>query len=133
MTFGPGRYQKPHDGAAVRGATLGVNDLSYYVKAMTRGEQGTAKGTPAQAMDYLTDGHDMRRDPAFSEGEVAYISRMGEGWKTEMEGGKVPLVGFGRLNGITDEATLREAIEDSCKPEAHSLRKGAKTGTSALS
>jgi len=106
--------------------------LSYYVKAMTRGEKGSAKGSPTQAMDYLTDGHDQRRDPAFSDGEVQYIARMGEGWKTEQEGGKVPMVGYGRLDGIQDQAVLREAFEDGCQPEAHSLAKGAKTGYLSL-
>lgn len=106
--------------------------MSYYVKAMTRGKKGRAKGSPTQAMDYLTDGHDQRRDPAFSDGEVQYIARMGEGWKTEQEGGKVPMVGYGRLEGIQDQAVLREAFNDACQPEAHSLAKGAKTGYLSL-
>ena len=73
----------PHGGGAARGARKGEKALSFYVKVMTRGEKGTAGGSPSQAMDYLTDGHDQRRIPAFSEGEVEYIARMGEGWKTE--------------------------------------------------
>ncbi len=106
--------------------------VSFYVKVMTRGEKGTAKGTPAQAMDYLTDGHDQRRGPAFSESEVDYIARMGEGWKTEIEGGRTPLVGFGRLKGFDDQHVLREVFEDSCKPECHSIVKGAMTGYKSI-
>lgn len=79
-------------------------------------------------MDYISDGHDSRRDPTFSEGEVEYIARMGEGWKTEMEGGRVPLVGFGRLDGVENEGILREVFDDACHPEAHSKVKGGTTG-----
>jgi hypothetical protein len=106
--------------------------MSFYVKVMTRGEKGTAQGSPSQAMDYLTDGHDQRRVPAFSEGEVEYIARMGEGWKTEMEGGRIPLVGFGILKGFEDQAVLREAFEDACRPQWHSAVKGGKTGYKSI-
>lgn len=106
--------------------------MSFYVKVMTRGEKGTAQGSPSQAMDYLTDGHDQRRLPAFSEGEVEYIARMGEGWKTEMEGGRIPMVGFGRLKGIEDQAVLRDVFEDSCKPSYQSAVKGGTTGYKSI-
>lgn len=114
-----------HSRSRGKGRERGV---SYYVKAMTRGEGGKAKGTPAQAMDYLTDGHDHRKEAAISDGELEYIARMGEGWKTELEGGRIPMVGYGRLEGIQDDQILRAAFEDSCQPEAHSLAKGGKTG-----
>lgn len=122
----------PHGGGAARGARKGEKALSFYVKVMTRGEKGTAQGSPSQAMDYLTDGHDQRRGPAFSEGEVEYIARMGEGWKTELEGGRIPMVGFGRLKGIEDQATLREVFEDSCKPSYQSAVKGGTTGYKSI-
>lgn len=122
----------PHGGGAARGARKGEKALSFYVKVMTRGEKGTARGSPSQAMDYLTDGHDQRRGPAFSEGEVDYIARTGEGWKTELEGGRIPMVGFGRLKGIEDQAVLRDVFEDSCKPSYHSAVKGGKTGYKSI-
>jgi hypothetical protein len=37
----------------------------YYVKVVTRSSGGSAKGTPRRAVDYITDGHDARRDPAY--------------------------------------------------------------------
>lgn len=122
----------PHGGGAARGARKGEKALSFYVKVMTRGEKGTAQGSPSQAMDYLTDGHDQRRVPAVSEGEVEYIARMGEGWKTEMEGGRIPMVGFGRLKGIEDQAILRDVFEDSCKPSYQSAVKGGTTGYKSI-
>ena len=69
----------------------------YYVKAVTRSPGAAVKGSPRQAVDYITDGHDLRRDPGYSDAELAYIARMGEGWKTDLEGGRVPLVGCGVL------------------------------------
>jgi hypothetical protein len=122
----------PHGGGAARGARKGEKALSFYVKVMTRGEKGTAQGSPSQAMDYLTDGHDQRRVPAVSEGEVEYIARMGEGWKTELEGGRIPMVGFGRLKGIEDQAVLRDVFEDSCKPSYQSAVKGGTTGYKSI-
>ncbi|HEY4392760.1 MAG TPA: hypothetical protein VGP64_01805 [Polyangia bacterium] len=54
----------------------------FYVKVATRGTATAKKGSPRQALDYITDGHDTRRDPGYSDGELAYIARMGEEWKT---------------------------------------------------
>jgi hypothetical protein len=88
----------------------------YYVKVVTRSSGGSAKGTPRQALEYITDGHDARRDPAFSAAEIAYIARMGEGWKTELEGGRVPLVGLGALTRITDHDELASRFEGACQP-----------------
>jgi len=88
----------------------------YYVKVATRGQGTARRGSPRQALDYLTDGHDERREPGYSDAELAYIARLDEGWKTDLEGGRVPLVGLGTLESVADQATLREAFEDSCLP-----------------
>ena len=51
------------------------------MKVVTRGATAlTAKGTPSQALAYITDGHDSRRDPGYSDAELVYVARMGEGW-----------------------------------------------------
>ena len=82
----------------------------------TRGGATARKGSPRQALDYITDGHDRRRDPGYSDGELAYIARMGDGWKTDLEGGRVPLTGFGLLAGESDEAKMGAEFEASCLP-----------------
>ncbi|MGD0839218.1 MAG: hypothetical protein ABSB49_21490, partial [Polyangia bacterium] len=48
------------------------------------------------------------------------IARMDPGWKTSLEGGRVPLVGFGQLAGELDQEKLAQRFEDSCLPY-HSL------------
>jgi hypothetical protein len=89
----------------------------YYVKVVTRGATAvTAKGSPRQALAYITDGHDSRRDPGYSDAELVYVARMGEGWKTDLEDGRVPLVGFGVLRDGRDEAKMAAAFEDACLP-----------------
>jgi hypothetical protein len=88
----------------------------YYVKVVTRSSGGSAKGTPRRAIDYITDGHDARRDPAYSQAELRYIARLGEGWKTDFEGGRVPLVGFGTLAGVQDVDELAARFEGACQP-----------------
>jgi hypothetical protein len=88
----------------------------YYVKAMTRSSRASAKGTPRRAIGYITDNHDARRDPGCSDAELRYIARLGEGWKTELEGGRVPLVGFGNLEGVTDIEELTSRFEGACQP-----------------
>src|SRR5664279_5808055 len=93
--------------------------MAYYVRVATRGSAAT--GSPKQALNYITDGHDARRDPSYSDAELHYIARMDAGWKTDLEGGRVPLVGFGTLAGELDEKKLAERFEDSCQPY-HSLR-----------
>lgn len=87
----------------------------YYLKVATRGAGARAKGSPRQALRYITDGHDARRDPGYSDGELRYIARMGEGWKTELEGGRVPLAGFGELAGLGDEAEMRRRFDEACQ------------------
>jgi hypothetical protein len=93
--------------------------VSYYVRVATRGS--ATRGTPRQALNYITDGHDARRDPSYSDAELHYIARMDPGWKTDLEGGRVPLVGFGELAGETDEKALATRFEDSCQPY-HDIR-----------
>jgi hypothetical protein len=88
--------------------------MSYYVRVATRGS--AKKGTPGQALNYITDGHDARRDSSYSDAELHYIARMDPGWKTDLEGGRVPLVGFGQLSSERDEAQLAKRFEDACLP-----------------
>jgi hypothetical protein len=101
----------------------------YYVKVVTRGAKSTVKGTPAQALDYISDGHDARRDPGYSDAELAYIARMDEGWKTELEGGRVPLVGLGGLRGETDEKKMAIAFGDASQPHDKRATTGYKSIT----
>ena len=88
--------------------------MAYYVRVATRGS--AAKGTPKQALNYITDGHDSRRDPSYSDAELHYIARMDPGWKTDLEGGRVPLVGCGQLAGERDEGSLASRFEHACQP-----------------
>jgi hypothetical protein len=104
----------------------------FYVKVATRGGATATKGSPRQALDYITDGHDTRRDPGYSDGELAYIARMGEGWKTDLEGGRVPLTGFGLLAGESDEAKMRAEFEASCLPTDRCATIGYKSITFTL-
>ena len=40
--------------------------------------RGSAKtGSPRQALNYITDGHDARRDSSYSDAELHYMARMG--------------------------------------------------------
>jgi len=89
--------------------------MTYYVRVATRGS--AQKGTPRQALNYITDGHDARRDASYSDA----ISRMDPGCKTDLEGGRVPLVGFGVLAGERDENQLANRFEDACQPY-HDIR-----------
>jgi hypothetical protein len=104
----------------------------FYVKVATRGGATARKGSPRQALDYITDGHDTRRDPGYSDSELAYIARMGEGWKTDLEGGRVPLTGFGLLAGESDEAKMRAEFEASCLPTDRCATVGYKSITFTL-
>ena len=61
----------------------------YYVRCNTRSSGASAKGTPGQALDYITDAHDAESDPSYSHAELAYIARLDPGWKTDLEGGRV--------------------------------------------
>jgi hypothetical protein len=87
-------------------------ELAYAgpVQATTTLTQG------AHALDYLTDGHDEARPGTYSNSELSYIARSAPGWKTELEGGSVGLHGFGALQGVSEEAELREQFESACLP-----------------
>ena len=51
----------------------------YYVHCDTRSSGASAKGTPARALQYITDAHDAERDPTYSHEELAYITRLDPG------------------------------------------------------
>jgi hypothetical protein len=104
----------------------------YYVKVVTRGAKSVVKGSPAQAIDYITDGHDSRRDAGYSDAELAYIARMDPGWKTDLEGGRVPLVGLGSLQGESDEKRMAVAFEDASQPHDKRATTGYKSITFTL-
>jgi hypothetical protein len=88
--------------------------MAYYARVATRGS--AKKGTPGQALNYITDGHDARRDPSYSDAELHYIARMDPGWKTDLEGGRVPLVGIGVLASERDQDQLAIRFEHACQP-----------------
>jgi hypothetical protein len=87
----------------------------YYVKVATRGAKALKTGSPRQALEYISDGHDARRDAGYSDGELAYIARMGDGWKTDLERGRIPLVGLGELRGVGDQRVLATGFEEACQ------------------
>jgi hypothetical protein len=88
----------------------------YYVRCTTRSSGASSKGTPRQALAYITDAHERERDPSCSGAELAYIARLDPGWKTTLEGGRVPLVGLGALQSVTDAETLSRKFEAACQP-----------------
>jgi hypothetical protein len=90
--------------------------MSYYVRCNTRSSGATSKGTAAQALDYITDAHDSERDPSFSNPELRYIARLDPGWKQDLEGGRLPLIGLGALHGCTDQAKLAHDFQEACQP-----------------
>ena len=49
--------------------------MTYYVRVATRGLAKT--GSPHQALDYITNGHDARRNSSYSDAELHYMARMG--------------------------------------------------------
>jgi hypothetical protein len=123
---GPRMHFHPTEAKPLAGYGAGT---VYYVKVVTRGAKTRAKGTTRQAIDYITDGHDTRRDPGYSDAELAYVARMGEGWKTELEGGRVPLVGLGSLRGHTDEKRMAEELERACLPNIKRATPGYRSFT----
>jgi hypothetical protein len=88
----------------------------YYVRCNTRSSGASAKGTPGQALDYITDAHDAERDPTYSHAELTYIARLDPGWKADLEGGRIPLVGLGGLRACDDQAALARGFEAACQP-----------------
>ena len=106
--------QMPHGGKAARGAQIGRT--VYYVRCSTRSSGASSKGTPEQAIRYITDAHDAERDPAYSYEELRYIARLDPGWKADLEGGRLPLVGLGALYGVHDQQTLAQEFGRACLP-----------------
>jgi hypothetical protein len=123
----------------------------YYVRAATRGSDSKRRGTPRQAIAYITGSRDEWRDPGMSTKELEFVAQMGPAWsareaivsitreagawmvgagsalaylgrhedgpKREFEGGRVPLVGFGRLAGDwADERDLTANFQWDCFP-----------------
>ena len=87
----------------------------FYVRVATRSSGSAAQGSPRQALGYLADNHDRERDAGCSEAEFNYIARLDPGWKTDLEGGRGPLVGYGTLKGVTEDQ-LVSRFEDACQP-----------------
>ena len=87
----------------------------FYVRVATRSSGAAAQGSPRQALGYLADNHDREHDAGSSEAELNYIARLDPGWKTDLEGGRVPLVGYGTLKGVTEDQ-LVSRFEDACQP-----------------
>jgi hypothetical protein len=52
----------------------------YCVKVATRSSRASVKASPRRAVAYITDNHDLYRDPGCSHAELRHIARMGEGW-----------------------------------------------------
>jgi hypothetical protein len=123
----------------------------YYVRAATRGSDSARRGTPRQAIAYITGSRDEWRDPGMSPKELEFVARIGPEWtgrgalvsigrerrnwadaavsalaylgrhedgpKREVEGGRVPLVGFGTLAGDwQDERHLTANFQWDCFP-----------------
>ncbi len=93
--------------------------MAYYVRMASWGSGGNA--SPRQALSYITDGHDARRDTKCSEHELRYIARMDAGWKADVDSGRVLLVGYGELAGEPDQERLARRFESSCQPTHHAL------------
>lgn len=87
----------------------------YYCQFKTRGPGAASQGSPVQAFDYISDGHDERDRSAYSAPELEYIARSGAGWKVELEGGPVPVVAHGSLRDLAG-AELKDRWLDACQP-----------------
>jgi hypothetical protein len=122
----PRMYFYPTEAKPLAGSDAGA---VYYVKVVTRGANTRVKGSPRQAIDYITDGHDMRRDPGYSDAELAYVARMGDGWKTDLEHGRVPLVGLGSLRDESDEKRMAAELERACLPNGKRATAGYRSFT----
>lgn len=101
-------------------------NMPFYANVQTRSSGGAAKGSPGQAMAYLQDDHDSRRETNLSQGEVEYIARSGEGWKREQEGGEIALHATGRTAGLDQEHT-RAQFEYDCTPHYQPANGGTPT------
>jgi hypothetical protein len=76
-------------------------------------------------MDYLTDDHDSKRLAQVAAAELDYMARSNPGFKTNLEGGKIALNGYGQCEGMT-EAEMRKHFAETCIPK-HRDSLGRKT------
>jgi len=103
----------------------------FYVRIKTITEwQG--RQTAQQAIDYITDDHDSKRLGNINDEMIAYICRLDPGYKTEHEGGKVPLIGHGSVKHLTDFKELNWEFNQSTIPADVRGTKGYKTITLTL-
>jgi hypothetical protein len=93
------------------GEAVGV----YYTRLKTRGPGAASAGSPSDAFNYIGDGHDEHETARYSAAELEYIARSGDGWKTELEGGPVPVLAHGTLKDVAPDK-LRDAWQDACQP-----------------
>jgi hypothetical protein len=52
----------------------------YYVRAATRGSDSKRRGTPRQAIAYITGSRDEWRDPGMSRKELEFVAHMRPAW-----------------------------------------------------
>jgi hypothetical protein len=114
--LGIGEVEQPCGSLSLVGHDPLEHRCVYYVKVATRSSRALVRGSPRRAVAYITDNHDARRDPGCSDAELRYIARLGEGWKTELEGGRLPLVGFGILSDVRNQEELAARFEGACQP-----------------
>jgi len=105
-----------HGGGAPRELLLRRKNVAvFYGNIKTRSSGATNKGTPTQAVDYLQDDHDSKRMAMVGEAEIAYMARINPGYKTNLEGGRIPLNGYGKCKGLS-ENEMRAVFAESCIP-----------------
>ncbi|MDR2560739.1 MAG: hypothetical protein LBC63_03075 [Holophagales bacterium] len=100
-----------------------------YIETITEWQ---GRRTAQQAIDYITDDHDSKRLANINEEMIAYICRLDPGYKTEHEGGKVPLVGHGAVKDIADFEVLNWEFNQSTIPNDVRGTKGYKSITLTL-
>ena len=88
----------------------------YYVRCNTRSSGASAKGTPTQALEYITGAHDAERDPSYSSAELAYIARLDPGWKQDLEGGRIAAGRSRRAPGLHRPGGARSRLRGACQP-----------------
>jgi len=103
----------------------------FYIYMETISDEN-GKRTVQQAIDYITDDHDSKRLGNITDQMIAYICRIDSGYKTEHEGGKVPLVGHGLLTDITDLRELTWQFNEATIPANPRGKKGYKSVTLTL-
>jgi hypothetical protein len=103
----------------------------FYVYMETISDEG-GKRTVQQAIDYITDDHDSKRLGNINDQMIAYICRIDPGYKTEHEGGKVPLIGHGVLTDVTGITALTWEFNEATVPADRRGKKGYKSVTLTL-